>query len=85
MIKRTASAGTTEHSDCLVTVSPCETLEYVHEGANAVLFSQRNHALVDEVLKRYGLSAAKIHIHDEGALEVVLKARLEIAIERASA
>ncbi len=80
---RTASAGTLESSDCLVTVSPSETLELEYKGANSVVFAERTRQLVETVADQYSLKGAKILIQDQGALEITMRARLETAVMRA--
>lgn len=84
MIIRTASAGTLESSDCQVTVSPSETTELEYSGANSVIFAKRTRNLVDEVLGENNVGHAKITIHDQGAIEITIRARLETALKRAS-
>ena len=83
VLLNTASAGTLESSDCLVTVSPAEKLKLEYKGANSEVFAERTMMLVENVLKRYGLGGAEISIQDQGALEITIKARLETALNRA--
>ena len=83
VLLNTASAGTLESSDCLVTVSPAEKLKLEYKGANSEVFAERTMMLVENVLKRYGLGGAEISIQDQGALEITIKARLETALSRA--
>ncbi len=83
-IVRTASAGTLESSDCQVTVSPAETTELEYGGANSAIFANRTKRLVDEVLKEHNIGGVKVSIHDQGAIEITIRARLETALERAS-
>ncbi len=82
MIRRTASAGTLESSDCLVTVSPGPGVEVELRGGGGV-FSGRTDRLVREVLRRRGEEGLRVLIQDRGALELVLEARLETALARA--
>jgi citrate lyase subunit gamma (acyl carrier protein) len=79
----TASAGTLESSDCLVTVTPSDgnTIEY--EGANSAIFSKRTGKIALEMIEKYSIEGAAIRIQDQGALEVTLRARIETALERA--
>ena len=83
ILLNTASAGTLESSDCLVTVSPAEKLRLEYKGANSEVFAERTMALVEDVSKRCGLGGAEISIQDQGALEITIKARLETALSRA--
>lgn len=82
-IKKIASAGTVESSDCLVTVGPSDHLALEYKGANSAVFQKRTEALLWEVLKKYGIDGADITIQDQGALEITMRARLETALERA--
>ncbi len=80
---RTASAGTLESSDCVVTVSPAEKLELEYKGANSTVFAERTRQLVEDIAEQHSLPGAKVSIHDQGALEITMKARLETALMRA--
>jgi citrate lyase subunit gamma (acyl carrier protein) len=78
----TASAGTLESSDCLVTVTLSgKGIEY--EGANRSIFWSRTEKIAREAMEKYSVENASIHIQDQGALEITLRARIETAIERA--
>ena len=84
-IVRSAVAGTLESSDCIVTVFPaCEGTELEYSGANSVIFGKRTAALVDDILKEYKVTCARISICDQGAIEITLRARLKAALERAA-
>ena len=83
ILLHTASAGTLESSDCLVTVSPSEKLDLEYKGANSTVFAERTLCLVESVAKEYGIKGATISIQDQGALEITIRARLETALERA--
>jgi citrate lyase subunit gamma (acyl carrier protein) len=79
----TASAGTLESSDCLVTVTLSGNgIEY--EGANRSIFFNRTEKIVREAMGKYSVENASVRIQDQGALEVTLRARVETAIERAT-
>ncbi|MDR1580158.1 MAG: citrate lyase acyl carrier protein [Synergistaceae bacterium] len=82
MTTETASAGTLESSDCLVTVTLSGNgIEY--EGANSSIFLSRTERIVREAMEKYSVDNASIRIQDQGALELTLRARVETAIERA--
>ena len=83
ILLHTASAGTLESSDCLVTVSPSEKLGLEYKGANSTVFAERTLCLVESVAKEYGIKGATISIQDQGALEITIRARIETALERA--
>ena len=80
----TASAGTLESSDCVVTVSPCERFELDYRGANSVIFAKRTEGLVREMLDKHSVSGASVVIQDQGAIEITINARLETALLRAA-
>jgi citrate lyase subunit gamma (acyl carrier protein) len=76
-----ASAGTLESSDCLVTVTLSGNgIEY--EGANRSIFSRRTEKIAHEIMEKYAAENVSVHIQDQGALEITLRARIETAIER---
>lgn len=82
-IRKTASAGTLESSDCLVSVAPAAELELDYRGGNAELFRGRTRTVVEEVFQGYGLPGGRVTIQDQGAILATLRARLETALERA--
>lgn len=83
ILLNTASAGTLESSDCLVTASPSEKLKLEYKGANSEVFAERTIRLVEIIAKKHDLNGAEISIQDQGALEITIKARLETALLRA--
>lgn len=83
MVLRMAQAGTLESADCLVTVSEAEGFVLDYQGSNRKLFGERTRRLVSETLERFGVSGVRVTIQDQGALELVIRARLETALGRA--
>lgn len=83
MLKSTAQAGSLESSDCMVVVSPAEVLEIEYKGQNSEIFKTRTLKIAEDIANRYGENNVAIHIHDQGALEITLRARIETAFERA--
>lgn len=81
-IKKRASAGTMESSDAYVEIEPGTgisiTLESVAEGQ----FGTAIRAAVSAVLEEQGVENAAVHVVDRGALECVLRARVETAVLR---
>lgn len=82
-IKKSASAGTMESSDAYVEIEPGKdglqiSLESVVEGQ----FGEVIRAAVREVLTESGVENAKVHVVDRGALECVIRARVETAVIR---
>lgn len=82
-IKETASAGTIEKCDCLVTVSKGEGDIKINLSSK-VLYqygdSIRNTIL--QTLKKLDINDVTVDIEDMGAFEYVIVARLEAAIYR---
>lgn len=83
LVLRMAQAGTLESADCLVTVSGAEEFALDYRGGNRKLFGERTRKLVSETLDRFGVSGVQVTIQDQGALELVIRARLETALARA--
>jgi citrate lyase subunit gamma (acyl carrier protein) len=75
-IKKAATAGTLESSDCMVTVEPGEGKIVIHQYGNQL----RKVAL--ETLKNLDIDNVRITIVDKGALDCTLKARIEGAVFR---
>ncbi len=81
----TAQAGTLESMDCLVTVS--DTAQgsgtKIHiSGSSAARFSSAMEKKVAEVIGSMGVKDIDISIQDNGALDIVLGARVEAAVKR---
>lgn len=82
-IVRIASAGTMESSDVYVEIEPSDQgieiqLESVVEGQ----FGDSIQAVIREVLSECGVERARLSVVDRGALECVLRARVETAVAR---
>lgn len=83
MIVHSAQAGSDGKSDCFVTVKPAETMEWKYQGRNSQLFATRTDSLIRETLDRYGSPKVRLIVGDFGALPFVIRARVEVALERA--
>ena len=82
-IKKVASAGTMESSDAYVEIEPAEAgVEIRLESVVAGQFGESIRNVIGEVLKECGVDAAKVNVVDRGALECVLRARVETAVRR---
>lgn len=82
-IRKSASAGTMESSDVYVEIEPSQSgiqlqIQSVVQGQ----FGEAIEAAVTQVLKEQGVESAIVRIADRGALECVLRARVETAILR---
>lgn len=81
-IIKNASAGTMESSDAYVEIEPAETLSVELESKVQEQFGDAILAVVGEVLKENGVEKANVRVIDQGALECVIRARVETAIIR---
>ena len=82
-IQKCASAGTMESCDVYVEIEPNETgLEILLESIVLNRFEGSIRQVIGEVLKEFQIESGSLRIMDRGALECVLRARLETAILR---
>ncbi|MBE6977292.1 MAG: citrate lyase acyl carrier protein [Ruminococcaceae bacterium] len=82
-IIKMATAGTDEKSDVVVTVEPCENgLQLQIKSVVMNQFGPAIEASVRKVLEDLGVKNAIVTVADRGALDCVLRARVETAILR---
>ena len=82
-IVKAAAAGTMESSDVYVEVEPgTQGLQLHLESVVAQQFGQSILETVREVFIENGVENANVRIVDRGALDCVLRARVETAINR---
>ena len=82
-IKKSASAGTMESSDAYVEIEPGNgKLEIQLESVVKGQFGDEIQKAVREVLEENGVSDASVRVVDRGALECVIRARVETAVLR---
>ena len=82
-IVKQAVAGTMESSDAYVEVEPAENgVELQIDSVVQAQFGDAIKASVLEVLGEYEIKNAKLHIADQGALDCVIRARVETALRR---
>ena len=81
-ILKSASAGTLESSDAYVEISPADSLSLEIESVVKEQFGQEIEAAVLDVLKEQNIDAALVKVIDRGALECVIRARVETAALR---
>ena len=83
IIKR-ATAGTLESSDAFVTIEPATHGLDIHIDSVVIKqFGDNILSVTKEVLSEYNITEAKVSVVDRGALECVLRARVECAVLRA--
>ena len=79
-----ASAGTLESSDAFVTLEPNAGGLDIHiDSVVMKLFGDSILAVTKDVLSEFNVTDAKVTLIDRGALECVLRARVECAVLRA--
>lgn len=81
-IKKQACAGTMESSDAYVEVEPGKGLEIEIESAVYAQFGEAIRSAAQSVLDEYGVENARVRIVDQGALDCVIRARVETALRR---
>ena len=82
-ILRSASAGTLESSDVYVEIAPAESgIEIDLNSVVQAQFGEEILAVVREVLSECGVENASLRIQDRGALDCVIRARVETAVNR---
>ena len=82
-IVRCASAGTMESSDVYVEIEPCESgIEIRLESVVKGQFGDQIQAVVREVLDGCGVANARVAVKDRGALDCVIRARVETDVKR---
>ena len=83
-IKKSASAGTMESSDAYIEIEPGEgQLNISVESVVKKQFGDKIIASVRDVLDEYSVADANVRVVDRGALDCVIRARVETAILRA--
>ena len=82
-IKKAATAGTLESSDCMVTIEP--NVEGVVFSLSSSVINQYGNQIRKvalETLKHLDVENVRITIVDKGALDCTIKARIEGAVYR---
>ena len=83
-ILKAASAGTMESSDAYVEIEPGDNGLQIHvESVVERQFGAAIEAAVQDVLREQQVNQAVVRVADRGALDCVLRARVETAILRA--
>lgn len=82
-ITKSAVAGTLESSDVYVKAEPCDKLEIEVESVVYNQFADEIKKSIMEVVEDLGVTSGKITVNDKGAIDCVIKARVETAIKRA--
>ena len=84
-IVREALAGTQESSDLMVKIAPSDgELEIIIHSEVIKQFGEQIRQVVDETLRAADVRQGLIIIEDKGALDCVIRARLQGALLRAA-
>lgn len=81
-IVKCASAGTMESSDAYVEIEPGTGIQITLESVVEGQFGAAIRKAVEDVLAEQNVENAAVRIVDRGALECVLRARVETAVVR---
>ncbi|EOZ7622197.1 citrate lyase acyl carrier protein [Enterobacter mori] len=85
-IVQAAMAGTLESSDLMVKVSPVESgLDVVIQSEVYKQFGDRITEVVNETLAAFNIEQGLVVIDDKGALDCVIRARVQAALLRGMA
>ena len=84
-IKKAATAGTLESSDCMVTVEPGEgKVDFSLESSVINQYGNQLRKVALETLKNLDIDNVRITIVDKGALDCTIRARVAAALTRAA-
>lgn len=82
-IMKKAWAGTMESSDAYVEIEPGQGgLKIELESVVKAQFGDAIEEVIRDVMNEFGVESAAVRVVDRGALECVLRARLETAVLR---
>ena len=82
-ITKAAAAGTMESSDVYVEIQPADQISVQIESVVFQQFGQQIDQVVRQVLADHGVAGASVSLNDKGAVECVIRARVETALKRA--
>ena len=85
-LKKPAVAGTLESSDVQITLrpNPGQGIQIELQSDVKALFGQAIEETVRAVLAEFGVQDARVDVNDKGALDFVIRARMECAVCRAA-
>jgi len=81
-----AVAGTLESGDVMIRIAPLDSQEIDLQINSSVekQFGEAIRATLLEILAHHGIRGVQLNVDDKGALDCVLRARLETLLARAS-
>ncbi len=85
-LKQTGAAGTFESSDIYVTVEPSagDSIELELHSSVEKQFGKQIRTVIRETVEKLGVKNARIIAKDTGALDCIIRARVECAVHRAA-
>ena len=84
-LKVVASAGTLESSDIQIIIEPSTAgIEITLESTVKAQFGEAIEAVIKETLNSLGVTNAKIFANDKGAIDPVIKSRVQTAVYRSA-
>ena len=84
-LKVIASAGTLESSDIQIIIEPSnDGISIELESAVKVQFAEQIENVIKETLKSLNVENAKIFANDKGAIDSVIKSRVQTAVYRSA-
>lgn len=85
-IKKPAVAGTLESSDCQIVIrpNPGNGIDLELESDVKMMFGESILETAKRVLEEFGVKEAAVEIRDRGALDCVIKSRMQCAVCRSA-
>lgn len=85
-LKKTGMAGTLESSDILVVIEPKndEGIDILLESVVIKQFGDQIRKIISNTLRELGIKQVIVRANDKGALDCVIKARVQAAVSRAT-
>ena len=83
-VLKTATAGTLESSDIMISITPAEKNVIEIESAVGMVFGDTIRTCIEAKLAEMKVQGAKVFAQDKGARDCVINARMETALIRAS-
>lgn len=85
IVCKRAIVGTLESNDAMVAIEPGNGgIDIEIESVVMRQFGSHIRGTVKEMLDRMGITDVKVSVRDRGALDLVLRARMEAAVRRAT-
>jgi citrate lyase subunit gamma (acyl carrier protein) len=85
-ITQQSSAGTLESGDVLIRIQPLDTsgVEIELDSVVAKQFGNAIQRLIHSILEKLDVSGVRVIVEDKGALDCVIRARMQAALIRAT-